>query len=88
MAIFPLVMEENAVFFSMLRCDRMKNDGQAEIIVSGVKHEMNAGEMLLMPAHSPHSLKAIERFKMVLTMIKSQRCCMSALEIVKAKECL
>jgi len=44
--------------------------------------------MLLMPAHSPHSLKAIERFKMVLTMIKSQRCCMSALEIVKAKECL
>ena len=49
----------------------MITDGQAEIIVSGVKLEMNAGEMLLMPAHSPHSLKAIERFKMVLTMIKS-----------------
>ena len=49
----------------------MITDGQAEIIVSGVKHEMNAGEMLLMTAHSPHSLKAIERFKMVLTMIKS-----------------
>ena len=49
----------------------MITDGQAEIIVSGVKHEMKAGEMLLMPANSPHALKAIEPFKMVLTMIKS-----------------
>ena len=49
----------------------MITDGQAEIIVSGVKHEMKAGDMLLMPANSPHALKAIEPFKMVLTMIKS-----------------
>ncbi len=49
----------------------MITDGQAEIIASGVKHEMKAGEMLLMPANSPHALKAIEPFKMVLTMIKS-----------------
>ncbi len=46
-------------------------DGQAEITVSGVKHEVKAGEMLLMPASSPHALKAIEPFKMVLIMIKS-----------------
>ncbi len=46
-------------------------DGQAEITVSGVKHEIKAGEMLLMPANSPHALKALEPFKMVLTMIKS-----------------
>ncbi len=46
-------------------------DGQAEITVSGVKHELKAGEMLLMPANSPHALQAIEPFKMVLTMIKS-----------------
>lgn len=49
----------------------MITDGQAEITVSGVKHELKAGEMLLMPANSPHALKAIEPFKMVLTMIKS-----------------
>ena len=49
----------------------MITDGQAEITVSGVKHELQAGEMLLMPANSPHALKALEPFKMVLTMIKS-----------------
>ncbi len=49
----------------------MITDGQAEITVSGVKYELKAGEMLLMPANSPHALKAIEPFKMVLTMIKS-----------------
>jgi len=49
----------------------MITDGQAEITVSGVKHELKAGEMLLMPANSPHALKALEPFKMVLTMIRS-----------------
>lgn len=46
-------------------------DGIAEITVSGVKHKVETGEMLLMPAKSPHSLKAIQPFKMTLTMIKS-----------------
>lgn len=46
-------------------------DGVAEITVSGVKHKVETGEMLLMPAKSPHSLKAIQPFKMMLTMIKS-----------------
>jgi quercetin dioxygenase-like cupin family protein len=49
----------------------MITDEQVEITVSGVKHELKAGEMLLMPANSPHALTAIELFKMVLTMIKS-----------------
>jgi quercetin dioxygenase-like cupin family protein len=49
----------------------MITDGQAEIIVSGVKHELKAGDLLLMPASSPHALKAIEPFKMVLIMMKS-----------------
>lgn len=46
-------------------------EGIAEITVSGVKHEVKSGEMLLMPANAPHSLKAIKPFKMILTMIKS-----------------
>jgi len=49
----------------------MITDGQAEVTVSGVKHEIKAGDMLLMPASNPHALKAIEPFKMVLIMIKS-----------------
>ncbi len=49
----------------------MITDGRAEITVSGVTHELKAGEMLLMPANSPHALRALEPFKMVLTMIKS-----------------
>lgn len=46
-------------------------DGRAEMRVAGVTHEVKAGEMLLLPANSPHALKALEPFKMVLTMIKS-----------------
>jgi len=49
----------------------MITDGQAEVTVSGVKHAMKAGDILLLPANSPHALRAIEPFKMVLTMIKS-----------------
>jgi len=46
-------------------------DGTAEIIVSEIKHIVKAGEMLLMPANATHALRAIEPFKMILTMIKS-----------------
>lgn len=46
-------------------------DGIAEITVSGVKSEVKTGEMLLMKANSPHTLKAIKPFKMILIMIKS-----------------
>ncbi len=46
-------------------------DGRAEIVISGVSHILEAGETIIMPANQPHSLKAVERFKMVLTMIRS-----------------
>ena len=49
----------------------MITDGKAVITVSGVKNEVKTGEMLLMSAKAPHSLKAIQRFKMILIMIKS-----------------
>ncbi|MEK7611408.1 MAG: cupin domain-containing protein, partial [Patescibacteria group bacterium] len=49
----------------------MVTDGTAEITVAGVKHEVKSGEMLLMPAGSPHALKALQPFKMLLIMIKS-----------------
>jgi len=46
-------------------------DGKAEIIISGKSNFVNAGEMIIMPANDPHALNAVERFKMVLTMIRS-----------------
>lgn len=45
-------------------------DGEAEIMVSGEIHTVRAGEMLIMPAGAPHSLDAVERFKMMLVMIR------------------
>lgn len=46
-------------------------DGEAAITVAGRPHRVGAGEMILMPAHQPHALKAVSRFKMLLTMIRS-----------------
>jgi quercetin dioxygenase-like cupin family protein len=46
-------------------------DGEAEITISGRPFRLRAGEMLIMPANEPHALKALQRFKMMLTMIRS-----------------
>jgi quercetin dioxygenase-like cupin family protein len=46
-------------------------DGEAEITISGNSLYLKQGEMVIMPANQPHSLKATKRFKMVLTMIKA-----------------
>jgi len=40
-------------------------------VVSGKPLRTTAGEAVLMPANQPHSLKALTRFKMLLTMIRS-----------------
>ena len=46
-------------------------EGEAEITVSGKPLRTTVGEAVLMPANQPHSLKAVSRFKMLLTMIRS-----------------
>jgi quercetin dioxygenase-like cupin family protein len=46
-------------------------EGEAEIVVSGKSLPSKAGEAVLMPANQPHSLKALTRFKMLLTMMRS-----------------
>jgi quercetin dioxygenase-like cupin family protein len=46
-------------------------DGAAEITVGGAPYALRAGEMIVMPANVPHALKANERFKMALTMIRA-----------------
>lgn len=46
-------------------------DGQAQITISGKPRAAKKGQMIIMPANKPHSLKAIGKFKMLLVMIKS-----------------
>ena len=46
-------------------------DGEAEITIAGKRHRVRAGELILMPAGQPHALKANQRFKMMLIMIRS-----------------
>ncbi len=45
-------------------------DGKAQINISGNAHSLKTGETIIMPANKPHSLKAVDRFKMLLVMIK------------------
>ena len=46
-------------------------EGDAEIVIAGRSHRVRSGEMILMPAGEPHALRAVTRFKMILTMIRS-----------------
>ena len=46
-------------------------EGVVEITIAGRTHRLQGGEMILMPAQQPHALKALQRYKMILTMIRS-----------------
>jgi quercetin dioxygenase-like cupin family protein len=46
-------------------------EGEAEIVIAGTPHRVAAGAMILMPGGQPHALRAVQRFKMILTMIRS-----------------
>lgn len=45
-------------------------EGSVEITIGGEATLVSEGEGLILPANVPHALKAVERFKMLLTMIK------------------
>jgi len=46
-------------------------DGEGEISIAGAPHLVKAGEMIIMPAHKSHALKAVKKFKMMLVMIRA-----------------
>ena len=46
-------------------------EGEAEVVVSGIAHKIGEGEIIVMPAGRPHSVKAVKKFKMLLVMIRS-----------------
>ncbi|HMU94489.1 MAG TPA: cupin domain-containing protein [Anaerolineales bacterium] len=46
-------------------------EGEALVTISGKPFELKAGDAIIMPANEPHALQAIQRFKMLLTMIRA-----------------
>ena len=46
-------------------------DGKAEIVINGKSHLLETGQSIIIPAHTTNFIKPNERFKMVLTVIKS-----------------
>jgi len=46
-------------------------DGVAEVTIDGKAQVVANGEFIIMPANVPHSLKAVEKFKMMLVMIRA-----------------
>lgn len=45
-------------------------EGRGVFTVAGVEHSVESGQSLMMPAHIPHAVSAVEAFKMLLVMIK------------------
>jgi len=45
-------------------------DGEAEIRISGKPFTLATGDAIIMPADEPHAVRALTRFKMLLTMIR------------------
>lgn len=45
-------------------------DGTGQVIIDGKPFDVPSGSSIIMPANIPHAVKAEEKFKMILTMIK------------------
>lgn len=52
--------------------DAMANilEGECQITIDGVSHQLCGGQSIVMPAGIPHAVKAITPFKMLLVVVK------------------
>jgi quercetin dioxygenase-like cupin family protein len=48
----------------------MVTEGNGKIIINGTDYSLAAGQFIVMPANIPHAVQAVEKFKMMLVMIK------------------
>jgi len=46
-------------------------DGSAEITIAGKSSRLEQGHMIIIPAEAPHSVQAVTRFKMLLTLVRA-----------------
>jgi quercetin dioxygenase-like cupin family protein len=49
----------------------MVTDGEVDIEIAGEGFKVRQGETIILPAGRPHALRAVTRFKMLLTMIRT-----------------
>jgi len=47
-------------------------DGEAEVEIAGKPYGVSTGETITLPANIPHAVRAATRFKMLLTMIRTE----------------
>jgi quercetin dioxygenase-like cupin family protein len=45
-------------------------EGKGRIIIDKKDHDLSAGKFIVMPANIPHAVQALEKFKMMLVMVK------------------
>jgi quercetin dioxygenase-like cupin family protein len=62
-----LLSEHSAPFDALVQV----LEGTAKIVIGGVQNTVKSGESIIMPANIPHGVNANEKFKMLLTMIRS-----------------
>ena len=59
--------EHTAPFDATILC----LEGKLEATIDGTPMNVQEGEMLIMPTDKSHSIKAVEKFKMLLIMIRT-----------------
>jgi len=59
--------EHTAPFDALVIC----LDGVVQVTIEGHPYRLNNGDMIIMPAGKPHALKAEEKLKMLLVMIRT-----------------
>ena len=48
-------------------------DGQGVVTIDGTDQPVDAGQIVIMPANIPHAVRAEQKFKMLLTMIRVKK---------------
>ncbi len=48
-------------------------DGEGVVTIDGADHTVKTGEIVIMPAHIPHDVRADRQFKMLLVMIREKK---------------
>jgi quercetin dioxygenase-like cupin family protein len=46
-------------------------EGKGRIIINKLVYDLTDWQFIIMPANIPHAVQAVEKFKMMLVMIKS-----------------
>ncbi len=48
-------------------------EGEGIVTIAGTPHAVGSGQMIKLPAHIPHAVRAHRPFKMLLTMLRAEQ---------------